>query len=414
MLRIEIKFRSFVLRHLTSLCLMAVLLTGIFARAALIPFLSGDMTVFNIPWMRAIRKGEISPLIQNGAFNYAPLFLYLFKIASDLFASMDAGSLCKMLSLGMEVVTSLVCFFAVRRLRGHGRMPVAADVWLLAGIWLNPLLILNGAAWGQTDCFYAIFCVLAALLLSRDRPVWAMLCFAVAASWKLQAVLMLPLFILMYLCGRKRFSLLWFVLVPAVMLLTSLPMVRFAASPLQIFHTYAAQTNEHWARLVLNYPNLYALLGFEANENAGAASLLVPLGVAILAAVYVCAAGYMAGRRMTPMPAGVILLGAWCVLCCAFLLPRMHERYAFVGELLLLMAALTTLKPKLLLATTLCYFATMNAYLHYLVDVSIDSRVTALMQLIALALLTWECFCGGGMHEVSRSGAESTELEGTR
>lgn len=388
MMQAENRLRRFIADHVIILAMLAAGLTGLAVRFSLIPFMSGDFDHFNIPWFDEIKRGQITVMFENGTFNYSPLFFYLYKIVGDLFGWMDTHLVCKLLHIAGEMALSLLCFGWVERMR-RGKAPLDRFSFVtFCCFWFNPLLIINAAAWGQTDCFYALFSVLAVLLLVKDMPVWAMASFAVSCAWKQQGLFLLPLFILMYFCGRKPFSLLWFLLVPAVMTAVSLPMGLIGGSPLQIFDTFFAQFGEHSSTLVLNYPNWYALLG----EGAEASALYTPVMVGALAILFCAAAVYLITRKTVLQGAQIALVGAWCVLLCVFFLPRMHDRYAIVGEVLLLCYALLCRKPAMLAALALCFIAALNAYATYLISPFLSTGMAVALQTACLILLTREVY----------------------
>ena len=85
------------------------------------------------------------------------------------------------------------------------------------------------------------------------------------------------------------------------------------------------------------------------------------------------------------------LLGAWCVFCCVFFLPRMHERYAVVGEVLLLCWAVWLKKPRALLYVLLSMLPVLSAYSKFLFTIPFFSlQLGGVMNLCLLCLISWE------------------------
>ena len=386
MLKLERKCRDLLVEHFGWVAMMAVFFTGIIVRCTLLPFISDDFGNFYVPWMKEMRRFGGNVMVEDGRFNYSPLFFYLYKIVGDIFPNAKAEALCKAMSVFPEMTLSLVCVAVLdRALRPAGTKVGVRTFLIFAAFWLNPLLILSGAAWGQTDCYYVLFSLLAVWLMIRGKPVWAIAALGVSCSWKLQGIFLVPLVILMYLCGAKRFSILWLLLIPAVMTASSLPMALVELDPLQIFHCYFGQIGEHHL-LTFNYPNLYGLL-----EQSGAYySILVPQGIGILGAVFCATAVCLISRKKTLEGRTILLVGAWSVLMCVFLLPSMHERYALAGELLLLVYAIVSRSKKAGIAAVLCTLATMNAYLTYLVSPLYPVGMAVPMQLAAVILTSWE------------------------
>ena len=87
----------------------------------------------------------------------------------------------------------------------------------------------------------------------------------------------------------------------------------------------------------------------------------------------------------------MLLLGAWCVLACIFFLPRMHERYGMVGDVLLMVWAVALAKPRGFGWVLLGLLPTLSAYCEYLFNAPIFSlQFGAVLNLLLLGALTWE------------------------
>ena len=72
-----------------------------------------------------------------------------------------------------------------------------------------PTVVLNGAYWGQCDSIYGAMVVHALALLLEDRPKSSVVLMAVAFSFKLQAIFVLPLWGVMWLARKVKFWHLW-------------------------------------------------------------------------------------------------------------------------------------------------------------------------------------------------------------
>ena len=104
-----------------------------------------------------------------------------------------------------------------------------------------------------------------------------------------------------------------------------------------------------------------------------------------------CVAAYMMAGRKQLGNSTLVLLGAWCVLCCVFFLPRMHERYGIVGEVLLLCWAVWLKKPRGLLYALLSLVPILSAYAQYLFQVPFFSlQLGGVMNLVLLCMVSWE------------------------
>lgn len=398
MLRVEKRFRRFLLDHFFVIAIFVVAVIGVLIRSSLFSMISGDLEYFYRGWMYAIQKGQITVLIENGNYDYSPLVFYIYKIVGDLFKhKAKAEVLCKAIACGADVAMCLLSFAFVWSNLRSGDQRDWKRLIVFGAWWLHPILILNGSGWGQLDCFFAFFSVCSVWLLVKERPILALLSFGVACAWKLQAVLLLPLFVFMYLCGNKRFSLVWFALIPAVMVAFGLPMMHIGVSPLWIFEAFFSQASSFSTQLVKNYPNIYVLLG----KTAEAEAMYLAMMIGFLATAFCLAAAWMVKNKTVLANTNTILLGAWSVLMCVYFLPRMHERYAIVGEILLLVYAMLVPGRRIWTAVLLCLTAVLNAYARYLAVEIMPEQLAAIFQMAAIVLVTLEWIGQLSRHGVS-------------
>ena len=176
---------------------------------------------------------------------------------------------------------------------------------------------------------YLGFSLLTLLLLFRDKPALAMLSFGLAVAFKLQAIFLLPALMILYFCFEKKFSVLWFLLVPAVWLIARVPMQMLDSGTASAAEYLSAQTSSY-TEATMNAPNLHALL-----NEAVKSPLLVMVkweryAILLTMAALGGMAVWMIRSKMKLNQNSALLLGAWCVEICVFLLPYMHERYAIV------------------------------------------------------------------------------------
>lgn len=92
------------------------------------------------------------------------------------------------------------------------------------GVLFLPTVVLNGAYWGQCDSIYAAFALLGIYFaLSRAPGGPGMACIAVSFAFKLQAVFIMPIFVVLLITGRVNIR--HFFIFPAVYILLMLPAV---------------------------------------------------------------------------------------------------------------------------------------------------------------------------------------------
>ncbi|MEG0639518.1 MAG: glycosyltransferase 87 family protein [Clostridia bacterium] len=388
MMKWEEKLRAWLMAHVLWLGAAAVLLLGLFLRYTYLPLLVADVEFLNAPWFDAIKAGGMAAVLEPSLqYNYSPLHLYLWTLATLL--PWDTYTVLKLVSITMEMLLCAACVVLLRTLLPKQNKKLGSFVGFTL-LWLNPVLLWNAAGWGQADASFALFCVLALWLLLKEKPAWALAALGVALAWKLQAIFLLPLFVMAYFCGKKRFSALWFLLVPGILVLSGVPMMLIGESPLFAVQVYLGQT-DLYSQITYNYPNIYALMGEAIGNKTMILGMFSRTGMALCIAALGGMAVWLITKKVTLQSRATVLLGAWCVLCCVFFLPRMHERYGIVGELLLLCWAVCLWKPRGFVYVLLGMLPVLSAYAEYMFrHPFFPLQWGAVLNLILLGLLTWE------------------------
>ena len=377
-------------KHILWWGFAAVLLLGAFIRYSFLPLLCADLEFMNSSWYNAIREGGMAAVFQPELqWTYSPMHLYVWALTYALLPNVSTLVALKAASLVMELGLIVFACLLVWRALPKERRPLGLFVAFTL-LWLNPILILNAAGGGQTDASYAALSLLALWLLLKDKPAWAMVSLGLALAFKLQAVFLLPAFVIAYFCREKRFSVLWFLLVPGVWVLSGVPMALLGQSPLNAVTVYLGQT-DLYTKPTFNCPNLFALLGDALSSKQMVQGMLQRYFLALCLAALGGMLVWMARRNARLTDRSMLLLGAWCVLTCVFFLPRMHERYGLVGEMLLLLWAIVQWKPRCFAYVLLGLLPTVSAYCEYMFRNPMFSlQCGAALNLVLLALLTWE------------------------
>lgn len=263
--------------------------------------------------------------------------LYLIKLLSIFFDVVLAWSAMQLVGCFVRASAQrLACFFLVL-------------------FW--PTVVLNGALWGQCDSIYVAFAVLSVWLALSGHPMLAMASIAVSFSFKLQAVFVMPVFLLFLLARRIK---IWhFLVFPPICVLMVLPAV-LAGRPLWESLTISlSQTGSIGDGLNYNSPSVFALFSDVQNpELAGKLGILAAALVIVLLAILVWR------RRDSCSNRALLLSAALLAVAIPFFLPHMHERYFFAADILTLALALVDLRLTPL--PLLCEFASLLGYHAYL------------------------------------------------
>ena len=316
---------------------------------------SGDYNTFLSNWVEYFRvngfKGfsesvgnyNVPYLYFLALFSYLPLNdLYLIKLLSIFFDVV--------LAFGMMKLASVFTHSAPKRL--------AAYLITL----LLPTVVINGSMWGQCDSIYTALTVLALWLALSKRPKLSMVFMALSFGFKLQAIFIMPIFLVLLFAKKVKF---WhFFIFPATYIIEILPAVLSGRPFMDTLMLYFNQADSVGDGLNYNSPSFFAMLSSEVNVAAMSA-----VGVAV-AFLFVFGILIWAWYKRENLNNEAILgIAILFVAGIPFLLPHMHDRYFFMLDVLTLLPAVLWIgyAPAALFASfasILCYYSYLNsAYL---------------------------------------------------
>lgn len=332
----------------------ALLPIAAFAMArVLLPFgaETWDLKEFLLPWMREVQARGASSI--SGDFTlYMPPYIYLMYLVSGLVPLVGAVAAIKLITVPFVIA---------------GAVGVGATVWeitrdwrraLLAGatIFVAPTVMVNAFLWGQADTIYTCFLVYFVLFAVRGSFGWAAAMFGIALSFKLQAMFLSPLLLYLFLSGQMRFT--QALLAPAAFLLMLVP-AAIAGRPIdEMLTTYVAQGQFY--QVLSNFaPNPWRFLQRVVSYPVGTAIGLVAAALTGLALALVP----LRGPR-GPVP--ILVLAVLCAVLMPYVLPKMHDRYFFVADMLSIPLAFVL--PRYWAMPVLFQLGSLTAYLRYLME----------------------------------------------
>jgi Gpi18-like mannosyltransferase len=326
----ERKALEFAQQHFLLIAMIFVTLFSLLLRYMLRDYVSGDAYYYLQPWYNQMKDAGLAGLAQPVG-NYS--MLYQFFIALFTYLPVDALHTYKAFSVIFDVLLAFLAMWIVmentdthRRLKGF----IA-----YAAVLLSPLVFLNSACWAQCDVIYTYFCVFSVYEMYKDKYLPSILLFGVALTFKLQAVFILPFLLFCYFY-KKRFSFLYFLSVPVVMIALSLPGIVQGRSVAEVFTIYIEQTDTY-RKMSMNYPSFWSLFqGARMDESYEAFSTMaIVLTVAVLLVFMVV----WVKKRVRLSLINVLSMAFLLSYTCVLFLPAMHERYSFLYEILGLLIA---------------------------------------------------------------------------
>lgn len=327
--------------------ILGISLIGGILRFILRNDISGDYRAFLQPWYETIQQlGGKALGVQVGDYNlpyqtfilmmtYLPLKpLYAYKLVSCIFdylLAMLAGKLAGILG-GTR----------------YGQIALYGAVLLFPQVWID------SAHWAQCDAIYTFWLLVCVSLYLKERYSAAFFVFGVALSFKLQAIFIVPFFLMAWLLwDRHRFwKFLW--ILPGFYAFC-VPAILGGRKLTDPFGIYLNQTTEYSA-IRFNFPSFWGML-FPAGTHSDWNKAAILLTLSVLAAGLwrmlsvrmgqKTAGGMTASKEAEPeksLPLGrnlMLRLCIWCIWTCVLFLPNMHERYAYSLDILMLVFLFT-------------------------------------------------------------------------
>lgn len=294
---------------------------ALFEKYYFIDFQSGDFLGYVSKWLGAIRSFGLGKVYGYTFSNYAPAYTYLLGLANALFPTSNPLYLIKGLSFAGEAFAAFFIYRIVALAHVPGSSwPLAAALLMFAA----PTVIANSASAAQCDIWYTSFLLAAFYALLRNRPLWAMACFGISISFKLQGMFFAPFILLCLFKRRIPWHALW--IPPAVYLAFCVPAWLEGRPLLDLLLIYRGQFNTF--QDVGNAANLYVYLhnyDFSLIRNMGIA------GTAYVALVFAFFGARQASAKDSPVT--LALLATLSVAMMPYLLPKMIDRYFFAADI---------------------------------------------------------------------------------
>lgn len=330
-LAIDRFIRKLIEERLFEICMGLILLSAVLIRVFLAPntALSPDYDTYYRAWVEFYRENGGLKGLEFAPGDYYVPFNVIYALCSYL--PCEPWVPLSIIPGICEFVSAFFLFRILNLLSGKKQLSAFAAVMTL----FLPFVAFNGALWKQVDAVYTCFLVISLYEILKENYNRAFIFYGIAFAFKLQAVIFLPLLLILYInkgFGKKQFSVLEFLWIPAIYLIAGLPEVIARHGLRATYFAYFAQTQELSSEgygMVSYFPNLYNF-GFDNYDE-----LLSKAAVFLLFAVLIVIAFFCYNCRTSLGPQLVVNLAIWTAFTCVMLLPGMHERYDYAMLLLL-------------------------------------------------------------------------------
>ena len=311
-----------------------ITLIGLFVRLLGFDFISNDMKFCLLPWFNIINdSGGLNALTEQVG-DYG--LLYQTIIALMTYVDINPVYQYKVLSVVFDFLLAFSIAFFIYSTDLPTIFPYQNRTirfcLTYACVLFMPTVILNSAFWGQCDSIYSCFLLWGLCFLYKRKFKDTFFMLGCALSFKLQTVLLFPLFLFHYFL-KKQFSLFNFIITFATFWLSGIVAYLYGRNILDGINIYLYQVGEYKS-MWLNVPSFWVLVGNDYDRyHLFAISLtIVLLGIGFGVFLYY--------KQQIDSFSQLIILAIFVEWTCILFLPSMHERYTYVLDLLLLILSI--------------------------------------------------------------------------
>lgn len=354
----------------------AITMLFIVIRLSLFNFKSGDYLFYLKPWYKTIKNLGGFPALKKQVGDYSvpyqfviALFsnlhfkdLYLYKVVSTIFDFVLGICSSKLISIIDKRINFLLPYSLVL---------------------LLPTVIFNSAMWAQADSIYVSFIVISLLLFYSKHYVPSFIFFGIALAFKLQTILLLPFFFLVYLV-RKDFSFLFFLIIPVSVYICNIPGFIFGRSWLTPFLVYRHQTVE-FKGLFFNLYNFSALLNNHGHAITWSDYLTLKKFLILFTLVILICGYFLILTRLKRIKFdGIYFLevATWTFWTCIMFLPAMHERYGYFVDIMLVLIGITY--KKIRKVALISIFGSFLGYTKFLLKIEYSTNILLIVTILVI------------------------------
>ncbi len=361
------------------LYLISIIVLAILLRLPMLSFISGDMYACLLPWMKIIDQNKFKSLAMNFS-DYNMPYLYIMLIISYI-KSIPYSTSIKFVSIIFEISTASLVYLLFKEKFKNKNMLI--PLFGLAVILLAPTVIINGAFWGQCDIIYTFFVIASLYCIFQERPSLACILYGIGFSFKLQAIFVAPIFLLFYI--KNKLSWKHLLLIPLTCIVIMIPSYMAGRPFWDVINIYLNQAKNYDYALTLNAPNLYQWINNSYLQYFKTPGIIATFSITIASVIFL-AKNIKKFNQET-----IITIAFFYSLIIPFCLPKMHERYFFMADVLAIIYAFYF--PKKYYLAFLVSFVSLFSYMPFLNgNALIELKYLAFVLLYVIIVVTKELY----------------------
>lgn len=310
---------------LNLLFLVCIFMLSIVMKSKLFPIMTADFTGSFDAWMNTIRTEGLFASLSHKISDYPVSYLYFLALLTHI--SSNNLMVLKFSSIFFETVSAVAVFMILMRLTKS----VNKSVFGAALTAVAPIVILDGAFWGQCDSLYTALILLALYFFFKEDSNKFCIFIGLAFCFKVQTLFLFPFILIMWAKNKviKLVHLLW---IPGLYFVSIIPAWIAGRSFKDLISVFWSQAN-FFPAATLNYPNIYTLMG-ETQEPSHLTSYISEAGLLLAIIVLGFVAYYIVQKKFIITDNIVITTAILTIGLAVYFLPHMHDRYGYLLDIL--------------------------------------------------------------------------------
>lgn len=373
--KVDYLINNSIKNYKNEIYIVVAIIISIFIRKVFWSIESNDFKVFLSEWMHYLDNNGGVLGIKSINSNYNVSYLYLLGIGTYL--PFNYLSLIKIISVIFDIFLAIGVFLLIGEIFKDSKRKKIISLIGSSLVLLSPNVILNSSAWAQCDSIYVSFIIYSMYYYLKHRYTRSFIFLGIAFAFKLQAIFIFPLYIILYL-KENKFTILNFLLIPISSFILYIPALIVGRPISKLWGIYFEQIGETQG-LVYNFPSIYNLLPdiSQIFRTTGILFTIFALGIIAI---------YTLNINKEYNSKDIIELGLITVVVITYFMPGMHDRYMYIADILSLIYCICNKKGFFIaIGINLMSF---NSYIAYLFGYPlIDIKISSLIQFVILIML---------------------------
>jgi len=312
--------RGVILKYLNRKEIWTIIICiGLIIKISMFSVKLGDYNFYLKPWIDFIKNNGYCSSLKYNFYNYTPSYIYIFIALAKI--GLNPLYSIKLVSILFEY---LLAYFIGKTVCLNYKNNLI--LWItIAIVPLIPTLLINGALWGQCDSIYSAFVVGSIYFIFKKKQFKSILFLGLAFAFKIRTIFILPFYFVLLLRGKINWY--YFLLIPLIYFISILPTWLYGRPLTELFTIYLSQSY-YYQMLTIFFPNLYIWISDNYYQQVKYLGLLLAFLFTFSSCIY------LSKKKFHFTFENYIKLAFLSVIITPFILPGMHERYLYLGDVM--------------------------------------------------------------------------------